>query len=232
MLFKVIRSGSQHILSVSHQRLQRYMRDLPATAFLREWLASPKSIGAICPSSRYLARTMARQIPVSSAGLIIELGPGTGVVTQALLERGVSPDKLVLIEFSAPFVQRLRQRFPGVTVLHGNAANLSELVPRSLPVDAIVSSLPLCSLPTALTRAILDQWEHVLGVRGGVAVQFTYNMAKPGWMRFIKATAGFSTLVWANIPPARVSCFHFPARACLSSKHHDTLFQDTHPSGT
>ncbi|HWL28771.1 MAG TPA: methyltransferase domain-containing protein [Burkholderiaceae bacterium] len=151
---------------------------------------------------------MARQIPASSEGLVIELGGGTGSITQALLDHGVPPERLLVVEFSISFVRQLRQRFPQLNVIHGNAADLSLWVPSGTKVNAIVSSLPLCSLPEPITQSILHQWSMLLH-EDGVAIQFTYNLRRPRWRKHIQARQTHSKIVWANLPPANITTFSF-----------------------
>ncbi|HUH59687.1 MAG TPA: methyltransferase domain-containing protein [Candidimonas sp.] len=151
---------------------------------------------------------MASQIPPHEHGLIVELGGGTGVITQALLDHGVAPERLKVIEFSAAFVQRLRERFPAVEIIHGNAADLCQLLPENARIEAIVSSLPLCSLPEPITKAILQQWRLLLQ-DGGVAIQFTYNLRLPKWRGNVHARHTSSRIVWANVPPANITTFSF-----------------------
>jgi phospholipid N-methyltransferase len=147
---------------------------------------------------------MARQVP-SGDGLVIELGAGTGMVTQALLDYGISPGRLIVIERSSRFVEHLRHRFPGTTVIHGDAARLAELIPQGLHIDAIVSSLPLRSLPGDLRARVVAQWQHVLD-KDSALIQFTYDIRPQ--THTCPADHAFaviaSRVVWANLPPARV----------------------------
>ncbi|WP_179402984.1 class I SAM-dependent methyltransferase [Burkholderia guangdongensis] len=172
--------------------------------FLREWLGRPAVVGALCPSSPYLARRMARAVPAGD-GLVIELGGGTGAVTRALLDCGVARERLVVIERSPVFAGHLRARFPGVAIVQGDAARLEKLLPPDTPVDAIVSCLPLRSLPRADVTAIVDQCHRLLSSHG-VMIQFTYDLRPPG--HYAIGHTGLVTsetcVVWANIPPARV----------------------------
>lgn len=171
--------------------------------FAWEMLRRPSAVGAIWPSSRRLAKNVASRVPVSGDGLVIELGGGTGVVTHALLQRGIAPGRLVVIERSAVFVRHLRKRFPEVQIVHGDAADLHQLLRPGARVDAIVSSLPLRSLPAGAAAAIVEQWRALVRHRG-VVVQFTYDLRAvdhsplPGFLRRA------SDIVWANLPPARV----------------------------
>jgi phosphatidylethanolamine/phosphatidyl-N-methylethanolamine N-methyltransferase len=175
--------------------------------FAREVFNQPASVGAIWPSSRRLATSVASMVPPNGDGLVVELGGGTGVVTRALLQQGIAPERLVVIERSAVFVRHLRKRFPKVAVLHGDAAELGELLPHGRNVDAIVSSLPLRSLPSRVAAAIVAQWRALVR-DGGVVVQFTYDLRRlrhppPG---FLQRASG---VVWANLPPARVLAFEY-----------------------
>ncbi|RDK03551.1 methyltransferase [Paraburkholderia lacunae] len=147
---------------------------------------------------------IARQVPAGD-GLVIELGGGTGTVTQALLESGVTPERLIVVERAPAFVHHLRNRFPDVPVVHGDAARLAHFLPPDVRIDAIVSCLPLRSLPRHETAVIVEQWHQVLG-ENGVVIQFTYDI-RP--LRYIAAyhpdfVICSSRIVWANAPPARV----------------------------
>ncbi|PHP86305.1 methyltransferase [Burkholderia sp. AU18528] len=172
--------------------------------FVREWVGRPASVGALCPSSRHLAREMADAVP-GGDGLVVELGGGTGAITAALLERGVAPRRLVVVERSPAFVQHLRRRFPGLSIVSGDARQLERLLPPGATVDAIVSCLPLRTLPREDVAAILGQCQRALSA-DGVMIQFTYDLCPPG--RHPLGDPGFvacdSRIVWANLPPARI----------------------------
>lgn len=172
--------------------------------FAQEWASAPRAVGAICPSSRRLAARLARQVPAGD-GAVIELGGGTGSVTHALLANGVSSERLIVVERSAAFVRHLRQRFPDVPVMHADAAHLSRSLPLDLRVDAIVSCLPLRSLPRHEAEAVVGQWRQVLRP-DGVVIQFSYDI-RPN--RGVGGAGGdfvllSSRTVWANLPPARI----------------------------
>lgn len=180
-------------------------RRLQATAlFAKEWLKRPAMTGAICPSSRRLANTMARQVP-NAGGCVVELGGGTGVVTAALLEQGVVPERLIVVERSAVFAGHLQQRFPDIRVICGDARQLGQLLPRGVRVDAIVSCLPLRSLPEQDASAITAQWQPALA-EDGVIIQFTYDIRPLSGLALYNAEfiPCASEIVWANLPPARV----------------------------
>jgi phospholipid N-methyltransferase len=203
------------------QRLTEYVKNVAPGVFIQEFLNRPSGVGAICPSSRYLAKQMAQRVPHSDPdsddGLVIELGGGTGVITQALLDHGVAPSRLMVVEYSNPFVQRLRQRFADVNIVHGNAADLCQLVPKNQKIKAIVSSLPLCSLPETLTHTILEQWQTLLQ-HNGVAIQFTYHLRTPKWRKYLNPQNTHSKIVWANLPPANITTFSFSEATTPSAK--------------
>lgn len=196
------------------RKVRAYLRHWAPGLFLKEVLAKPTSVGAICPSSPFLSRAMATPLegitPLGPNDYIVELGAGTGNVTQALLDAGIPASKLIVIELSNVFAARLRQRFPGVKIIQGSATDLPALLPQNISVRAVISSLPLCSLPQAVTRTIVEHWRNLLGAHQGILVQFTYNLGRPGWVNYIQARTLSTRMVWLNIPPARVSCYVFP----------------------
>src|SRR5712675_2425571 len=117
--------------------------------FIRSWIEKPLSTGAVMPSSKALARAMARYVDPQSNGPVIELGPGTGPVTQALVQRGVDPKRLILVEFNPDFCRLLRTRYPAATVVQGDAYKLRRVLETyvDVPAAAIVSGLPLVTKP-------------------------------------------------------------------------------------
>jgi phosphatidylethanolamine/phosphatidyl-N-methylethanolamine N-methyltransferase len=173
--------------------------------FIRTWIEKPLSTGAVMPSSKALARTMARYVDTTATGPVIELGPGTGPVTEAMVERGVDPARLVLVEFNPDFCRLLRTRYPRATVVQGDAYRLRRLLDTYIrsPASAIVSGLPLVTKPVR-TRLRLISDAMALLAPGAPFVQFTYAMVTPipKALNGIKAEA--SELIWMNVPPARV----------------------------
>jgi phospholipid N-methyltransferase len=166
-------------------------------------ISRPAAVGAIWPSSARLARRVASLVPCHGDGLVVELGGGTGVVTQALLQRGIAPGRIWVVESSPSFVRHLRARFPELAVVQGDAAELGRLLPPGRRIDAIVSSLPLRSLPAGEATAIVAWWGALVGT-GGIVVQFTYDL-RGGQPLCLPGFVPFSDdLVWANLPPARV----------------------------
>lgn len=176
--------------------------------FTREIWANPRAMGAACPSTPTLASCMASRVPTDRDGLVVELGGGTGAVTAALLKRGVPPWKLVVVERSPTLAHHLRQRFPQLRIIQGDAAQLAQLLSqeRSKKVGSIVSSLPLRSLHPATTRAIGHQFETLLDP-GGLLVQYTYDLRGTRARLLPRFHRLSSKIVWSNLPPARVEVF-------------------------
>ncbi len=173
--------------------------------FLRSWIEKPLAIGAVAPSGKLLARTMARYVDPHSDGPVVELGPGTGPVTEALVQAGVAPARLVLVEFNPAFCRILRARYPDATLVQGDAYSLRRLLETLLlqPAAAVVSSLPLVTKPLRMRmRLIRDAFDLMLP--GAPFVQFTYSVASPLPTRRGSFSAEASERIWLNLPPARV----------------------------
>jgi phosphatidylethanolamine/phosphatidyl-N-methylethanolamine N-methyltransferase len=173
--------------------------------FIRSWIERPLSIGAVTPSGRILARAMARYVDPNSTGPVVELGPGTGPVTEALVEAGVEPSRLVLVEFDPSFCRILRSRYPDATLVQGDAYSIRRLLETLLlqPAAAVVSGLPLVTKPIrARLRLIRDALD--LMVPGAPFVQFTYSVAAPLPRRLGGFSVEASERIWMNLPPARV----------------------------
>jgi phosphatidylethanolamine/phosphatidyl-N-methylethanolamine N-methyltransferase len=179
--------------------------------FLRSWLERPLATGAVSPSGRMLARTMARYVEPALAGPVIELGPGTGPVTEALLRRGIAPERLVLIEFNPDFVKLLRKRFPAVTVVQGDAYAIRDTLGAhaAAPAAAVVSSLPLLTRPEPQRTALLHEAFALMRPEAPF-VQFTYKPSSPVPLKGAAMRAEASGMVWLNLPPARVWVYRQP----------------------
>lgn len=168
-------------------------------------------MGAILPSSRALGQLMAAQLDPERPGTVVELGGGTGAVTRQLLAAGVHPRRLLVLERDTHFHQVLRERFPGVRVVQGDAAALGDVVRDNgiEQVAAVVSGLPMLNFPAELQNAILQGAFEQMD-DDGVFVQFTYSPAAPiprGRLANLGLTAERAGRVWLNVPPASVWCF-------------------------
>src|SRR5271168_3824820 len=173
--------------------------------FIRSWIERPLTVGAVTPSGKILARTMARYVDPDSDGPVVELGPGTGPVTEALVQAGVAPSRLVLVEFNPTFCRILRSRYPEATLVQGDAYSMRRLLETLLlqPAAAVVSGLPLITQPiTTRMRLLRDAFDLMLP--GAPFVQFTYSVASPVPRRLGEFSVEASERIWMNIPPARV----------------------------
>ena len=192
-------------LQSSARALKKPLRLDDEVRFLRSWIEKPLHMGAVMPSGRVLARTMAQYVDIKSEGPVVELGPGTGAITNALIERGVDQKRLVLVEYNPSFCALLRERYPLAKVVQGDAYTLRDSLRNvlSAPASAVVSGLPLVTKPM-LTRLKLIREAFVALAPGAPFVQFTYSVAPP----IPKSLPGVSTeaseRIWMNLPPARV----------------------------
>jgi phosphatidylethanolamine/phosphatidyl-N-methylethanolamine N-methyltransferase len=173
--------------------------------FIRSWIEKPLSTGAVMPSSKALARTMARYVDPASHGPVIELGPGTGPVTEALVQHGIDPARLILVEFNPDFCRLLRTRYPAATVVQGDAYRLRRLLETFVrePAVAVVSGLPLVTKPLRTRLRLISDAMSLLKP-GAPFVQFTYAMVPPIPKGLTGIKAEPSELIWMNLPPARV----------------------------
>lgn len=173
--------------------------------FLRSWFNRPLVTGAVSPSGRGLARMMASFVDPSADGPVIELGPGTGPVTDALLKRGIPANRLVLLEYNRAFSKLLSERFPGVHVVTGDAYDFTRTLANSFssPACAVVSSLPLLTKPESTRLRLLGEAFGVMRP-GAPFIQFTYGPASPMPLKAGGFSAHVSPRVWWNLPPARV----------------------------
>ena len=166
--------------------------------FFKGWIDRPKTVGSIVPTSSITARKMASVINPASGLPVLEVGPGTGVITRAILARGVKPENLYALEYSPEFVRHLRRLYPGVNVMEGDAFNLSAALGdhRDTVFDSVVSGVPLLNFPVAQRIAYIESLLDRIPA-GRPIVQLTYGPLSP-------------------IPPGRgdysVEHFHFVVR--------------------
>lgn len=169
--------------------------------FAQEILLNPRSIGAALPSSKSLARKIAAQIP-KQVKSVVELGPGTGVITEALLEQGIDFQHLTLIERSPKFAAFLKVRFPQLHIIEGDAVEIDKLLKKP-SIDVIVSSLPFRSLPQETVTKIIQQLEQALKP-GGLFIQFTYSVLPKLSENFQRI---YEKIIWTNLPPAKLGVY-------------------------
>jgi phosphatidylethanolamine/phosphatidyl-N-methylethanolamine N-methyltransferase len=178
---------------------------------LKDWLSfvermarNPRAVGAISPASPALAEAMAAQIDFSLPGRVLELGPGTGAITKALIRRGLGPERVLAVEADPTFARMLRTRFPRLQVIEGDATDAGRI--ESLgPFNGIISSLPLLNFPAhervGLVLALLR-----LLPPGAPFVQYSYGV-RPPLPRSHDVEVALADKVWRNLPPARVWVF-------------------------
>ena len=181
--------------------------------FLRAWMRAPLITAAMLPSGRALSRAVAAAVDPSTPGAIVELGPGTGAVTTALVERGIQPERLILIEFLPEFCELLRRRYPAARIVSGDAFDAASIL-RHLGVGslaAVVSGLPLYSKkPKQRERLLRDMLRF--GPSGMPFVQAT-NFARSPIPFDPQDVAGEpSPRVWFNLLPALVWTYRWRQR--------------------
>ena len=172
--------------------------------FLRSWIEKPLRMGAVMPSSKFLARAVASYVDIQSTAPVIELGPGTGAITDAMIAHGVAEKRLVLVEFDPGFCALMRERYPQATVIQGDAYNLDQTLSElSEPGSAMVSGLPLVTKPMPI-RVKLMRDAFLKLEPGAPFIQFTYSVAPPIPKSQPGVLTQASERIWMNLPPARV----------------------------
>ena len=173
--------------------------------FARAWFADPRRVGAIAPSGRSLARLITRQLDASS-GPVIEIGPGTGVFTHAILASGIPPEQLVLIERSSSLARSLRDKFPAVRVIEGDASTIAGSIFGTAGAGSVISGIPILTMPDADVRTLLGLAFDELRA-GGAFYQFTYGMRCPIRRAVLDGLDLYAERVGStvrNLPPATV----------------------------
>jgi phosphatidylethanolamine/phosphatidyl-N-methylethanolamine N-methyltransferase len=181
--------------------------------FFRQWLRSPKSMGAVIPSSRVLARAVTEAVRWEPGQHVIELGAGTGAISQGLIDAGLPPEALMMIELDRHLFDYLRTRFPAVHVVNGDATRLVDIVRQQgiTQVGTVISGLPMVTMPLAFQRAIIEQSFALLGT-DGCLLQYSYSPVSPIPARKLGVDAKLVKFVVRNVPPATVWRFR-PRRA-------------------
>lgn len=179
-------------------------------SFYKALIKNPRAIGAIIPSSSHLAQAIANLVPADDKKMIVDLGAGTGVITQGLLDHGIPPQRIIAVETSQDLINKLKNRFPKVNVLHGDAAHLVNLLKKqNQPIGTVICGLPMLILPHEKIETILQQIDQVLSP-GGLYIKYTYG-SKDIWINILNNYKKVTTKrVWLNIPPARVVVYQSP----------------------
>lgn len=176
--------------------------------FLVAAMRAPFKIGGFLPSSKSLARAMAARVDLHRPGTVVELGAGTGVVTHALIQAGVKPDQLVVIERDEKLHTLITHQFPQLNILCADAIELDKVLAGIgvTKINALVSSLPFLVMPKEVRNAIQEQMAKVIG-KDGMIIQFTYGPKSPISIQSMRKNhlhGKRMKLVMANVPPAHV----------------------------
>jgi phospholipid N-methyltransferase len=201
------------------------VRPLPTGwTFFRQWLKDPLRVAAISPSSRQLARQMMTQLP-RPCRRVVELGGGTGVFTQALLDHGIAAPDMLVLELNEELHHHLVGMFPGAHVVCGDAGDLAAIAgSRGFcgddAADAVISGLGLLSMPRQTQQAILAAAFATLRPTGRF-IQFTYGPANPVTREVTEAldlVARRASFTWWNVPPATVYVYERRVSRTLSPR--------------
>ena len=178
---------------------------LESLLFFKRWLANPMKVGAVIPSSANLARLIAKQVKLEPDQCVVELGPGTGPVTKALLASGIPVERLFLVEIDGDMAAYLRREFPNVNVIHGDATKLKDLLPPQWvgKVATVISGIPMLPLPIELQRGLIDAAFEVMAP-GGEILQYTYSLASPIKEKPLGLKGRRKGISMLNVPPAWV----------------------------
>lgn len=181
--------------------------------FFKGWIDRPKAVGSIVPTSSVTARRMASIVDVHSGLPVLEVGPGTGVITRAILARGVKPENLYAVEYSPEFVRHLRRHYRGLNVIEGDGFDLEATLGerRGMVFDSVVSGVPLLNFPVARRVAyisgLLDRIPH-----GRPVVQLTYGPKSPVPPGLGDYTVEHFHFIIRNIPPTQLWIYRRAAR--------------------
>lgn len=173
--------------------------------FFKSWVESPRAMGTICPTGKVIATRMASVINTGSGLPVLELGPGTGAITKAILRHGVKPENLYSVEYTASLIPHLEAEHPGVNFIHGDAFDLQNALGEMAAsrFDSVVSALPLLNFPVgqriALVRDLLNRLPA-----GRPIVQLSYgphSPVPPDWQTYTVEPLDW---IFRNLPPARL----------------------------
>jgi phosphatidylethanolamine/phosphatidyl-N-methylethanolamine N-methyltransferase len=173
--------------------------------FLKGLAKGPRSVGAIAPTSTVTARKMASVITPESGLPVLELGPGTGVLTKAIIKQGVKPEDIVSIEYSTDFFHHLKIIMPDVNFINGDAFNLSKTLGslKHQKFDAVISGIPLLNFSMDMRVALLEDLLDRIPV-GRPVVQFSYGPVSPIVAKPDRYHIEHFAFVMRNIPPAQI----------------------------
>lgn len=181
--------------------------------FFKGWIDKPRAVGSIIPTSSITARRMASVIDTGSGLPVLELGPGTGVITKAILARGVTPKDLYTVEYSEDFVRHLEKQFHGINIIQGDAFDLDATLgdKRGLTFDSVISGVPLLNFPVAQRVRYIENLLSRIPA-GRPIVQLTYGPLSPVPAGKGDYTVEHFQFVLRNIPPTQLWIYRRAAR--------------------
>jgi phosphatidylethanolamine/phosphatidyl-N-methylethanolamine N-methyltransferase len=173
--------------------------------FLKSWLREPKTVGSVWPTSNHMARRMASVINVDSGLPVLEIGPGTGTITSAILNTGLPAEKLFAVEFTQDFVDQLHIKFPNINVIQGDAYALDLTLGRhnKTKFDCAISALPLLYVPMATRVAFVEDVLTRLPL-GRPLIQFSYGAFAPVLEKLGSFSVERYDYILKNFPPAQL----------------------------
>lgn len=171
--------------------------------FFKQWLRSPKAMGSVKPSSQALARAVAAEIAWRPGQTVVELGGGTGAITQGLIDHGFPRESLLVVELDGSMCDYLRRRLPGVNVVEGDATKLGALLDANGvgEVGTVISGLPMVTMSLEFQRSILDESFGAMPP-GGFVIQYSYSPVPPIRAKKLGVEAKAVRFVLYNLPPA------------------------------
>ncbi len=187
--------------------------------FFRRWLAHPLRVGSIIPSSKALARLVAKNTVHSRDDIVVELGAGTGTITRGLLDAGLDERNLFLVEVDKDMLACLRRRFPKATVIDGDATRPSEILPPEVVgrVDSLISGIPALQFPLDKQRAYMDECFAVTKP-DGIVVQYTYSLKSPLPHEKLGLLGQRLGIAVANFPPAHLWRYSRPVAEAVPAE--------------
>ena len=173
--------------------------------FFKGWRSNMKAVGSIVPTSGITARRMASVVNPHSGLPVLELGPGTGVITKAILQKGVQPENLVSVEFSTDFFQHLVKTYPAVDFINGDAFDLDKTLGarRDQQFDSVISAVPLLNFPMHMRVSLIDDLLSRVPV-GRPVIQISYGPLSPVVAMPDRYQISHYDFVVRNIPPAQL----------------------------
>lgn len=195
---KIFVQGKKAFKFITQNKEERFL-------FLKQMMKNPRSVGSFTPSSERLGLFISRYIPLGDDSLVVEIGAGTGGLTKALLNAGLSPNRLKIVELDKNMCSFLRIKFPSVSILEGDASHLGTLLPKEWVgnVQIIVSSIPMMNLSLIYQKSIIQSCLSVLGPEGKI-LQFTYSPLSSLPADRLGLTKKRLGHVLLNFPPATV----------------------------